>query len=200
MNAYIRDSCFGERIVPMKIIRPYGESRTEPDNDGLRRVFRDRTQARAWHEIPEYASEHDELVIAQWISLMDKIARKPPPDRPASEEQRSFRDRLGQAAWQVLCENNRISEDGQRALKALWEFKTHPYGENINGRGKAEGRWYPRFAGKCGTDNTDVIAIANAMDRNLHEAEKRINGDRPDKRVGLIDSRAARHHLFERCF
>ena len=78
----------------MKIIRPYGESRTERNCDQFQRVLYDRTSDRNRHTVRSYAKSHDELVISQWVSLMDKIARKPSTGQGAVRAQRSFREKL----------------------------------------------------------------------------------------------------------
>ena len=183
----------------MKIIRPYGESRTEPAGDQCQRVLHDRTPERARHEIPSFATGHDKLVIAQWVSIMDKIATKPAPGNGATKAQRSFRDKLGKAAWDKLCENNRLTDAGQQdeQLKVLWRLKTHPYDKatykprkNSKKKPDVKGRWYSRFAGDFAPDEADVAAIAEAMDQHLHKAAKRLDGSRPDKRRGVIESRA----------
>ena len=59
----------------MLIIKPYGRSETSFDQSGkLRRKIRRESNSM---DIRKFAGNHPELVIAQWISMIDKIAAKP---------------------------------------------------------------------------------------------------------------------------
>ncbi|MCO8145878.1 type VI-A CRISPR-associated RNA-guided ribonuclease Cas13a [Rhodovulum tesquicola] len=188
----------------MRIVRPYGESRTDLGGErGQTRVLVDNTAARARHEIPDFAQSHDALVIAQWISVLDRIATKPQGTQGATRAQHAFRDRLGRAAWAQMCAADRISAAAQADpyVAALWRFKTHPYGDakyrprkgkdgKPLGEPKPQGRWYGRFAANAEPEQADVAAIAALMDHHLHVAELRIDPKRPEKRKGLIEARA----------
>lgn len=50
-------------------------------------------------EIAGFARDWPYLVIAQWISAIDKIATKPKADKGATDAQRDLRTRLGAACW-----------------------------------------------------------------------------------------------------
>jgi hypothetical protein len=83
----------------MQIVRPYGSSHSKRAAGGLRRVLIDNTPGRIEHDdIPKFARSHDQLVIAQWISTIDKIARKPTGRKLPTREQREFRNRLAMPA------------------------------------------------------------------------------------------------------
>src|SRR5271156_5847774 len=88
----------------MKIVRPYGFSRTEREGKLFERRLVETSAAEpgASRGIPEFVLQKSELVIGQWISLIDKIARKPTGKFKPTREQREFRDRLGQACWRAL--------------------------------------------------------------------------------------------------
>lgn len=185
----------------MRIVRPYGESRVEAGSDGpRRRRLVDTTPERRAHDIPAFASGHDALVIAQWISVLDRIATKPMDNNGPTDRQRAFRDRLGAAAWEQIGGSDRIGRAEREHLQTLWQFKTHPYGNTKytarkGKKGKTKppdprGRWYRRFAGDVAPEQADVRAIARLMDRHLHVAELRIDPDRPDKVKGAIAARA----------
>lgn len=84
----------------MRIIKPYGRSHAERIATGsTRRVLRERSNPEIARDIAEFARSHDRLVMAQWVSVIDKIATKPAGTTGPTTEQREFRDRLGQAAW-----------------------------------------------------------------------------------------------------
>ena len=188
----------------MRIIRPYGESRTECADSSARRYLIDKTAARQKREIPDFALEHDELVIAQWISAIDKIASKPQGTKGATNEQRELRGKIGKACWAKLTDDKRLSAaDAGRLefLETLWSFKIHPYGKNSYrpefGPGgkqkpepKPEGRWFKAFAGDAAAKDADGDSIAKLISRHLYEAELRIHPGLPAKRTGRIEARA----------
>ncbi|MCZ4269514.1 type VI-A CRISPR-associated RNA-guided ribonuclease Cas13a [Rhodobacteraceae bacterium G21628-S1] len=181
----------------MRIIRPYGESRTEgKDGHSFSRVLYQNDQARSRHEITDFAVGHSDLVIAQWISVIDKIATKPTGDRGATKEQREFRNRLGKAAWHRLCAANRIPVSAQTdtSVEAVWNFKIHPYGSATYKGGAKQpdprGRWYARFAGDASPEGADADAIARKIDSHLYEAAMRLNPDSPVRSKGQIELRA----------
>jgi hypothetical protein len=191
----------------MQIIRPYGTSRSKRGQDGLRRVLVEKTAGRAERDIPTFARTHDELVIAQWISTIDKIARKPTSRKKPSADQRAFREKLGNACWVRLMDSGRLKgpdNTRQAYLSDLWWFKIHPYEPGIdeprprpNGSmppaPKVEGRWYKVFAGDVApqTASAEKIAeIAKRIERHLYENEYRLGPDARPRQLGKIESRA----------
>ena len=93
----------------MRIIKPYGRSETGFEGKKkLRRAIRRKSNLGTPNDIPNdivaFATTHPELVIAQWISAIDKIAAKPRGTHKPTPEQRALRQRLGEAAWQLLDE------------------------------------------------------------------------------------------------
>ena len=178
----------------MLIVKPYGRSDAVFDkNNALCRRLRLRPKDSGPHGIGEFAGGHAELLVAQWISAIDKIARKPVGRNLPTREQRQLREVLGAAAWNVLRDNvlNGRVPDG---LDKLWRRKVHPYGDQDDNRshGRERGRWYARFAGdlepgKIG--KAEAVEIARKIGEHLHESEYRIGG-RPDKRQGRIAARA----------
>jgi hypothetical protein len=82
----------------MQIVKPYGRSHAKRGADGkIRRVIGltpDPAKGLARDnraDIEGFARSDDRLVIAQWISAIDKIASKPNGDRAPTKEQRAFR-------------------------------------------------------------------------------------------------------------
>ena len=183
----------------MRIIKPYGRSSTEFDGqEKLTRKLRQSPKYDTSVEIGKFAETHPELVIAQWISAIDKIAAKPKGDRKPTPQQREFRRRLGEAAFRLLTEKKLFDpsgkdEKGGRKFESLWEAKIHPYGEDDDKKifGRAKGRWYKRFAGDADPSEADAAAIVERIYKHLHEHEYRINESRPQKREGRIAARAA---------
>lgn len=193
----------------MRIVKPYGRSHVEyaeTDPAGAtRRVLGLRSEPDKRRDIEQFARSHDELVMAQWISTLDKIATKPAGKNGPTDEQRRFRDRLGQAAWTLLVAKGLLpgSKDAERKeyLAKLWKAKVHPYGTTPYGarkdrQGRAfpppspKGRWYARFAGSVEVAEVDAGALARKIFAHLHEAEYRIHPGRPNRRQGRIAARA----------
>lgn len=196
----------------MKIIKPYGRSHAEVDGAALKRVLRRRRDPAKGADpskpidIGKFALAHDELVVAQWISAIDKIAAKPSGNDGATDEQRAFRDRLGDAAW-VQIEKKALlpglEDAATRAhLAKLWNAKIAPYGTTPfkprRGRpGKpppsppsARGRWYARFVGNVDPVAADVEAIAAEIYEHLYVAERRFSTEARNRAGGRIPARA----------
>ena len=178
----------------MLIVKPYGRSEAAlGKNDALHRQLRLRPDDAGPYGIPEFAREHAELVVAQWISAIDRIAAKPRVDGKPTPEQRELRGRLGDAAWDIL--EKRLPLARANELKKLWRRKIHPYGDKDDDRasGREKGRWYDRFAGEMAPGDigeAEAAEIARNIEKHLYEAEYRIDGSRPDKRNGRIAARA----------
>ena len=179
----------------MLIVKPYGRSEVaRGDDEALRRQLRLRPNDTGPLAFPEFAEKHPELVVAQWISAIDRIAAKPRAGGRPTPEQRQLRDRLGGAAWSLL--EKRLPSDRAIELEKLWHRKIHPYGDRDDGRasGREKGRWYARFAGETAPGDigeAEASEIARKIEEHLHEAEYRIDADRPHGRSGRIAARAA---------
>ena len=184
----------------MLIVKPYGRSETVFDgDDALRRKIRrnvDGLPADDLAELAPFAAGHPKLVLAQWISAIDKIAAKPKPGERPTAEQRRLRETLGRAALDLLNEEGffDLSEKGAED-KRLWRSKIHPYGKEDDNKahGREKGRWYARFAGgrePRDIDDRAAKAIVGKVHEHLHRAEYRIDGGRPNKRQGRIAARA----------
>ena len=179
----------------MLIVKPYGRSETEPDGaGGLRRKIRRNLEGRPADDLADvaaFAAGHPELVLAQWISAIDKIAAKPRGARKPTPEQRRLRETLGRAAFDLLTAEGLLKP----SQEGLWKRKLHPYGkgDDRKAHGREKGRWYARFAGGREPDAIDDEAageIARKIREHLHRAGYRIGGGRPGRRQGLIAARA----------
>jgi hypothetical protein len=191
----------------MRIIRPYGTSRSHTGGGALRRVLIDNTPERKEHPIPEFAVTHDELVIAQWISTIDKIARKPKEKNKPSPAQYALRTKLGKACWLKLIDGGHLpgaaDEVRKEHLRNLWWFKIHPYPAGTqeprrkDGKlpqwAEPKGRWYQAFAGDCEPEQIDphkAGEIAARIEKHLYETEYRLASNAKPKRRGRIEARA----------
>ena len=161
----------------MLIIRPYGRSETAYD-EKLRRRIRLRAKFKPGEaegepgaengglvEVGEFAETRPELVIAQWISVIDKIARKPGRGCKPTPEQRKFRQGLGEAAFELLRKQG-ASSGRESDLERLWWSKIHPYPDGDEGSGQERGRWYRRFVE--GEETVDPNAVAFRIREHLY--------------------------------
>ncbi|AUH34912.1 hypothetical protein [Paracoccus tegillarcae] len=141
----------------MRIIRPYGSSVTERDETGERRRIRPTAAPDQLRDVPAFAGSDQRLVIAQWISVIDKIATKPKGNGGASREQWALRTALGGACWRLIDRWRLLAPADRTEMRALWELRLHPYGnrkwkaKKRNGKftkpPEPRGRWYAAFLG-----------------------------------------------------
>ena len=188
----------------MLIIKPYGRSHTEFDDGKTprRKIRRNPTPdvlQNTLVDVKEFAKTHPELIIAQWISAIDKIATKPHGNKNPTPKQRCFREKIGKAAFNLMTQKNFLDVSGRKEeLERLWQSKLHPYeanekknkNPNPNKPPSPKGRWYERFAGDVEPDKVDASEIVEKIERHLYEKEYRIKPDRPDKGQGRIAARA----------
>ncbi|NVK20534.1 MAG: hypothetical protein HWE30_17720 [Methylocystaceae bacterium] len=172
----------------MKIIKPYG--RSQVDNK-IRKI--QQTPDSLLLNIPEFSQEHDQLVIGQWISIIDKIATKPNSSRAsATKEQHDLRSSIGEACWQLIVQNKHISLPVEEKLIPIWQAKITPYRTDKFEQKyrNAKGRWYKRLVGDIKPHDINPAVIAKKIEQHLYENEFRLNEGSADKRKGLIEARA----------
>lgn len=188
----------------VKIVRPYGDSRTAFEASNLKRQLHLNGKQDQVEAIEPFAHDHPELVIAQWISTIDKIATKPTGTTGATQCQRDLRTKLGDAAWRQMMASDRLSAEGDelRRLEILWSFKVHPYGEATYRPRKRKdgstipepsprGRWYDRLVGDTDPEQINPSMVAAVIEEHLYKAAKRLKADLPDRRQGHIQLRSA---------
>ncbi len=182
----------------MLIIKPYGRSLTERQQENVaRRRMTLRMPESAVRDISQLAAETPELLLAHWISMIDKIITKPKPNGKASPDQRRLRAGLAKAAWDKLSAT-RLTADAKEKLHPIWEWKIHPYPASDEKRKNEKtdylkGRWYVRFAG--GADpakltDADFKRIAGMIDGHLNELELRKGPSSKPKRASRIAAQA----------
>lgn len=193
----------------MRIIRPYGRSVVKRGEE--RKIVprtksreQDASQSAQTHPcaIPDFAQDDPHIIIAQWISALDKVIAKPRGKNKASRELYDLRDKLGNACWDRMIARH----ESLRTMEKVWRWKLHPYGEpEPEGAGKKhkgskpdtprKGRWYTAFAGKTDFDQLDFERIARALEEHLYRDQRRIHDGRSrsthtEKKKGLIAARA----------
>jgi len=188
----------------MRIVRPHGA--TILDREHGRRVVPNsgsKSSPSEPRDPYDFAREQDVLVIAQWISAIDKIAAKPPGKKGATPEIEAFRRRLGDAAWAIIETRGLLPGlAGAEAarLRAVWTLRLTPYAGEGPWRGaknekppRAKGRWFTRFAGDVArVEDVDVAAVAELIYEHLYLRRYRlVEGSAPPRSRGLIEERGA---------
>lgn len=192
----------------MKQVNPYGRSFTEP---GGKRKLKKRKPSNPNDETAEFSNflpNDPNAIIAAYISVIDKIYRKPKSCHKG-EEPYKRRDALGRACWPLVVNRLRgcshgADEDEDRWQK-IWSWKLHPYLEKPNGRRKPddgfkpEGRWHGTFLRRGRTSAEDLEAAAKAIDDHLFSRARRLaregekcapSNDEASRAAGLIAQRA----------
>jgi len=182
----------------MLIIKPYGRSHVDTSPNGRRRTLHLNTTPTNSKDIAEFAKSDPRLVIAQWISAIDKIATKPKANTRPTAAQRAFRKKLGEACWQYIETHQLVpgldDKEINPKLHTLWWSKIEPYDKkDFSPKRKPPavgGRWYKRFAGEAKPEHVDGASIAEKLHEHLYVSEYRIDATRPNKRKGRINARA----------
>jgi hypothetical protein len=167
----------------MLIVKPYGKSVTEKNQN---KKIALKTNFDVKQDISVFMNTNDDLTIALWVSVIDKIFKKPKPEKKATKKQAKIRMAVGNAAWKILQEKALLSTN-QPKLKAVWDWKISPYSvsENDGDEKFIKGRWYETFAGTKRLDEIDPNAIAQEIYSHIYENEKRIFGTKL-KRCGRL--------------
>ncbi len=181
----------------MRVIKPYGRSRIKNETkQGPRRILCLNPDFSESRKVPDFAKSHDALVIAQWISTIDKIISKPIGNKKPTKEQRALRDKVGKACWTFICDNNLLKGNLPDGIKAdvLWNSKIHPYPKEDktyhNNPPRIEGRWFDVFIGKGNGNNFDANEVAQKIHEHLYKNAYSFEPDRPRKGTGAITHRA----------
>ncbi|MDP2700266.1 type VI-A CRISPR-associated RNA-guided ribonuclease Cas13a [Thalassospira sp.] len=199
----------------MQIIKPYGRSHVDSDTvQNRQRVLLRDGKISQKGDITPFATSHSELVIAQWISAIDKIATKPSGKNGPTERQKHLRTVLGKAAWDHVRDQNLLPDKDRDRLKAIWDWKIAPWDKEANYQPRKDrqgktlpepeptGRWYKTFADEMAPGEiTEQQAkdIAAKIYKHLYEGEYRIKRDegqcqiksqKPQRKTGLIERRA----------
>ena len=169
----------------MRIIRPYGRSVVKRGKE-RKLVPRPKSREQAASQsapdtpctIPAFVQDDPHIIIAQWISALDKIIAKPRGTHKASHKLYGLRDNLGNACWDQMVDRHACLRTQQGEMKRVWQWKLHPYGKpEPEGTGKKhkcskpdttrKGRWYTAFAGKTDFHQLNFKEIARALEGHL---------------------------------
>ena len=197
----------------MRIIRPYGRSvvkRGEEREIVPRPKSREQAASQSARPyplaIPAFAQDDPHIIIAQWISALDKVIAKPRGTNKASRELYGLRDELGNACWNRMIARHESLRTQPDEMKNVWRWKLHPYGKpgpedagKKHKRSKPDtprkGRWYTAFAGETEFGQLDFKEIAEALEEHLYCDQRRIHdghprSERTENKKGLIAARA----------
>lgn len=179
----------------MKIIKPYGQALTRFTVDGiLVRFLHTSSQPDIPVEIPEFCRNHSKLVIAQWISVIDKVITKPSGAARPTEDQWALRNALGQAAWDLIEARGLLADPHGRKqrLARNWWQRVHPYGQETDDATPRNfrGRWFATFAGSADRASFDPSKVATRIYDHLYVRERRMGSATPRPGSGQLVDRA----------
>lgn len=174
----------------MLIIKPYGKSVTE---NNIRSIVRELPTGNCSvkENISSFVKENDRIVIAQWVSVIDKIIQKPKPNKKASPKQHDIREMIGNACWEIIQNKNMLQgNDGE--LRKIWDWKIKPYevDRKIREGRIPEGRWYKSFVNNNNFIKENAEQIAQQIYEHLYENALCIDKKNCQNRIGLIEHRA----------
>lgn len=179
-----------ERTHKMRIIKPYGRSKTTEEKTRLLTLKPEYKEEVA---VLETLSDDPNFNIASWISAIDKIATKPDSNKKPTAEQRKFRDELGKHAWPLIVEKLPSSDTQEKLghFKKKWNSKIHPYSDkNFDGKPiNLKGRFYKAFVGDKMPEHLrddDYKQIAKKLDKHLHVsafAARNMTMEKPKGRI-----------------
>ena len=148
----------------MRIIKPHGHTKVVKTQNCGQTFERQYTDKNTDLAIIDFSEKSDKLLIAYWISTIDKIIRK---QKYACETTKNIREKLGKACFESYIENELKDEK----LVELWQQKLDPF-KNNSSKNKSEkqanqkktktkktrsaqikGRWYASFYGDKDPEN-----------------------------------------------
>jgi len=119
----------------VRIIKPYGSTKTglRDDEDAVRKIHPHSFREGA-SDIEDFATSHPKLVLAQWISLIDKVITKPAESNAPSLDQLNLREEVGTAAWDIIIAKDLLDVPPTRLkrLEREWWSKFIPTTERVN--------------------------------------------------------------------
>lgn len=179
----------------MRIVKPYGSSQTHADGKGsFERLLHPNSFPDEPVSFRDFTQTHPKLVVAQWISCIDKIITRPEGNSSPSEDQWFLRNALGAAAWKLIVEQDLLHAPEKRAkrLEREWWSRIHPYGPDANYAAphNFRGRWYSSLAGDMERETFNADRVAQRIREHLYQAAYRIEPGQPKQRIGLLAARA----------
>jgi hypothetical protein len=197
----------------VKIVKPYGRSTVDLSRKRSVELYPAHNRKEGVTQpIGDFADQNPELLIAQWISVIDKIITKPKAGKHPTKDQYKARQELGDCCWALL--KKRFPDDAQNGerlaeLARIWQWKLHPYATDspqkyfrVREGGsppRIEGRWYKAFLGGKAYKEINDPELASKIEEHLHRSELAITGNSRESRMnkptdykvrGLVTSRA----------
>ena len=179
----------------MRIIKPYGRSVTQKHERKSYRILY-QTKTNTFCDLDTHTQQNTDIVIAQWISVLDKIIRKPTANKTATHAQRDVREAISKEMWCLLKNRLQEKEEVSEVVEKKWRAKVHPYdtkkddSHDHQNTQNIKGRWFERFCGAIAPEDIDAKSLAVAIETHLYDQQKRQSSNSKDKRTGLIASRA----------
>lgn len=179
----------------MLIVKPHGRSITVKSADPVEPKASRKIRLRP-SSVKEATTDQDmhvladqtAFVVAQWVSVIDKIIRKPNGKNKATQNQKQLRSLLGDAALTRLQQAHVVVDAD------YWNRRIHPYEteEQVKLAVKSinlQGRWYADFLGKDlapeNLQHEHAAQVAEKIFQHLNVAEQR-KGQTTPKRKGRI--------------
>jgi hypothetical protein len=160
----------------MLIIKPYGKTVVQEVTLANRSFISHNQNAQEQPQtIENMVTSDNKAVIAQWISCIDKIIKKPKAKDSASQAQHNLRIKIGDQAWKIICEKSLITSTKEKSieqLKQIWDWKIKPYDvkENQNcDDNELKGRWYKKFVGKNIEPSNIDDEVAKQVAENIYQ-------------------------------
>jgi len=179
----------------MKIVKPLGRSGTRFKSDDPSQLERilittDKQNIQHDHELDQYIKTTDRAKLAQWVSLFDKIAKKPQPLKKASSIQREFRQRLWDKVSAFLKTSGEFND--WTKVKSAFELKIHCYPKDVDtsSNAGAKGKLYYAFLEKGAPLHVDLSTIAQDMQSHLNKERRFSRATKDPSAPGLISHRA----------
>ena len=104
----------------MKTVTPYGRSKTVEGSPNRLLAIKN---SKKLEEFEGFLLTNEQAVIAAFISVFDKIIKKPLKLTSSSEQAIVSRAKLGAACWEFIEKMFSKHEE----LKPVWQWKLHPY-------------------------------------------------------------------------
>ena len=143
-------------------------------------------------EFSDHLMNDPQVLIGQWISIIDKIFSKPKAEKPIGDAQYKLRDQLGAASWKII--SKKLGDKAGEWVE-YWQWRLHPYGERIK-KDEPElktGREYARFLGDKNPEDIDNLnGLAANIGNHFFKQERpsKLGTEIKRNRPGLIVARA----------
>ena len=199
----------------MKFIRSIGTSETQygtrKDGEGPNTLQRGHmvTRPRIAEQIKNSKSHekaedllhltknNPDLVIRQYISVIDKLIRKPKTLKKMSPQWYWHREQLGQECWDIIkadvLSNASIEEQKRKKelekYEAIWRWKLHPYAKS--NKIQSDLQWLKEEHEKISQQNDEYN-----KNRKPGEAEKKRHIPTEDDIFGPSDARSLKNQLW----